>query len=266
MLRDRGSLLSVPLPDGGRRSRDSRPCRPVTTYHGWMSESLGGSHDATGHKSLWQQQEVHRAVGRPRSSACSYSTSSRFRHGPLRLRPTVVSPTPFMTPCEAHVWRQSWMRRPGSPAGAAPAPRGPRSRRERALGASRVRRSTRLRLLALLRAERAALQLLRGRSQCMPPGDRDVAHGLDRHLSKSGRRQAVSDLVQRLLRQEHLSPVRVQSPRERDAGLSAGQGERRALVQTGRWAGAGRSGIWLYPRGSWAGKGCGERSSPARRS
>ena len=65
-----------------------------------MSESLGGSHDATGHKSLWQQQEVHRAVGRPRSSACSYSTSSRFRHDPLRLRPTVVSPTPFMTPCD----------------------------------------------------------------------------------------------------------------------------------------------------------------------
>ena len=69
-----------------------------------------------------------------------------------------------------------------------------------------------------------------GAANACPPGDRDVAHGLDRHLSKSGRRQAVPDLVQRLLRQEHLSPVRVQSPRERDAGLSAGQGERCALV------------------------------------
>ena len=30
-------------------------------------------------------------------------------------RPTVVSPTPFMTPWEVQVCRQSWMRTPGSP-------------------------------------------------------------------------------------------------------------------------------------------------------
>ncbi len=29
---------------------------------------------------------------------------------------TAVRPTPVITPCEAPVWRQSWMRRPGSPA------------------------------------------------------------------------------------------------------------------------------------------------------
>ena len=89
-----------------------------------------------------------------------------------------------------------------------------------------------LRLLALYCAlGRLAVRLLRrGSASACPPGSGTVTRHLGRHLPQSRRRQAVPDLLQRLLRQGVLPALLLSPHGRRQARLLPEQEQQRAVV------------------------------------